>query len=98
MKAVNTHGYKMTRLRKAAAATKDTSPYGAYVQLAYNTDTGEVIARWHLNQGSWVMHRDLAVIHIDNIKRPATQQEIADLINQRLWQWNRAKECMACCQ
>lgn len=81
---LNTHGMKMTGIRKVAGATKGLTGYysGRYIQVNYDPETGEV---WHddhvsFGQNSWTQYHDKNIINCGNISNPATMQEIADMV------------------
>ena len=84
---IDTHGLKMTGLRKVAG---DTQSYhldgeyhnGTYFQINYDMDEGQVWTDYHVSigQNSWSAYCDTAVILCGNATGPMTQQEIADLI------------------
>lgn len=84
----NTHGLKMTGLRKASGETKDLQgSYGAgYIQVSYDTNSGEIITNYHydLGQNSWTRYPDSCIRNIGNISSPATMQHIADMIFEEL--------------
>lgn len=84
---VNTHGRKMSGLRKAAGETKSlTGCYDQhYVQISYNRSTGDVFADY-LNQGNFACYDNNAVIVVCRAHDPMTMQEIADAVDNRiLW-------------
>ena len=85
---VNTHGLMMTGLRKVAGETKDLSGYysGQYLQLNYDISTGDVFTDYHcsLGQNWWTQYNDEAVINCRNISNPATMQDIADMIWEKV--------------
>ena len=85
---VNTHGLKMTGLRKAAGETKGLTDYysGHYVQVNYDKATGEVFTNYHysLGQNSWSEYHDPDVIVCGNVSSPMTMQRIADMIRRNV--------------
>lgn len=87
---VNTHGLKMTGLRKACSESKILDGYysGKYIQINYDKLTGEVFSDYHysLGQNSWTEYHDPNVINCGNICNPMTMQGIADLIANRVAQ------------
>ena len=86
MTATNT--IKMTGLKKAAGATKGLNGYcsGEYIQVSYDTATGQVLADYHYNlgQNSWTQYHDPSVITIGNLSEPTTMRGIRAMILDRL--------------
>ena len=82
---INKHGLNMRGLKSASGDTKD---YGrnCYIQISYNTRTGEVLTDYHYSIGgnSWTEYRDSDIVTIRNTSRHMTMQEIADAIAQEL--------------
>ncbi len=82
---VNTHGLKMVGLKEAAGETKELKGFfdPGYVQISYDTESGEVLSDYHYNLGhnDWTRYHDPNVINIGNFCEPTTMQEIADAIN-----------------
>lgn len=82
--AINKHGYKMKGLKAVAGETKelDGRGCGAYLELFYDRETGEVwtVFQWSLGQGSWTEYHDKSIIKITNICGKMTMQQIADRI------------------
>lgn len=80
----NTHGIKMTGLKKASGDTKTLRGYnsGEYVELFFDRATGEVWTKYQysLGQNTWTVYDDDNVVKIGNFSAPATMQEIADAI------------------
>lgn len=81
----NTHGLKMSGLKKAAGDTKGIQRPG-YCELFYDIKTGEI---WTVYQNSigmntWTEYRDPAVLKVCDIIRQSTMQEIADWIYRAL--------------
>lgn len=82
---INMHGYNMAGLKAAAGLTKDTGPYGPYVQISYCLNENKVLAEWHVNANNWVKYRDdCNIIHVCNAHTPMTMQDIADTVAARL--------------
>ena len=81
---LNTYGYKMLGLKRAAEKTKSLQGYysGQYVQISYNYSTGEVITNYHVSLGhnSWTHYHNPAIITVCSASSPMTMQEIADNI------------------
>lgn len=84
MAQVNTYGFRMVGLRKAAGETKDLTGYysGHYVQISYDHDDGEILTNYHysLGQNSWSQYHSPSIITICNASEPMTMQQIADRI------------------
>ena len=81
MTNINKHGYIMNGLRYAASVTRNLpNRFGSYVDLAYNMETGEVRAAWHVTESSWTQWNDENVIGMGKLCRKTTMQEIADMI------------------
>nr|DAG42283.1 MAG TPA: hypothetical protein [Caudoviricetes sp.] len=94
MKKVNKHGLKMRGLKSASGDTKNYGR-GCYIQISYNTRTGEVLTDLHCSLGgnSWTEYRDRDITTIKNTSRHMTMQEIADAIAQELdWMQQCADE------
>ena len=85
---INTHGLKMTGLRKVAGQSKWLRGYynPNYLQLNYDRSTGEVWADEHYSLGhnSWTQYHDSDTITVCNICTQQTMQEIADAIKDKL--------------
>lgn len=80
---VNKHGLKMRGLKAASGDTQNYGYYsGQYIQISYDTETGDVLADYHysLGQNSWAEYHDPAVITVCNTSRHMTMREIADRI------------------
>ena len=83
MAKINTYGYKMHGLKAASGETKNYGYYsGHYVQISYDTDTGDVLTDYHysLGQNSWTHYHDPAIITIAVTANHMTMQQIADAI------------------
>lgn len=94
MKKVNKHGLKMRGLKSASGDTKSYGR-GCYIQISYNTRTGEVLTDYHCSIGgnSWTEYRDGDITTICNTGRHMTMQEIADAIAQEIgWMQQCAAE------
>lgn len=85
---LNTYGYKMLGLKRAAEETKSLHGYyyGQYIQISYNYSTGEVFTDYHVSLGlnSWTQYFDPAVIMVCFTSEPMTMQEIADNIADKV--------------
>ncbi len=85
MEKVNKHGLKMRGLKAASGKTRNYGYYsGHYVQISYDTDTGDVLADYHysLGQNSWTRYHDPAIITIATTADHMTMQQIADAITR----------------
>lgn len=85
MEKVNKHGLKMRGLKAASGETRNYGYYsGHYVQISYDTDTGDVLADYHysLGQNSWTRYHDPAIITIATTADHMTMQQIADAITR----------------
>lgn len=83
MAKINTYGYKMHGLKAASGETKNYGYYsGHYVQISYDTDTGDILTDYHysLGQNSWTRYHDPAIITVATTAHHMTMQEIADAI------------------
>lgn len=83
MKTINKHGLKMRGLKAASGETRNYGYYsGHYVQISYDTDTGDVLADYHysLGQNSWTRYHDPAIISVATTSDHMTMQAIADAI------------------
>lgn len=86
---INKHGLKMRGLKSASG---DTRNYGrnCYIQISYNTRTGEVLTDFHcsIGENSWTKYWDSDIVTIGNTSRHMTMQEIADAIAENI-EWRR---------
>lgn len=86
---INKHGLKMRGLKSASGDTKN---YGrnCYIQISYNTRTGEVLTDYHCSIGgnSWTEYHDAAIITIGNTNRHMSMQDIADKIAEEI-EWRQ---------
>lgn len=84
IKMMNTYRMTMRGLRKAAGETKGLRGYygGGYVQISYDTGTGDVLTDYHYSIGNswWTQYHDQAIITVCNARRQMTMQQIADAI------------------
>lgn len=85
MAAINKHGRRISHLKAVSGSTADCIPYGKlYVQISYDTRSGELIAREHL-RGSYTDYRDEpAIVHIANAYKHMSMQELADRVHEVL--------------
>lgn len=83
MGKINKHGLKMRGLKAASGETRNYGYYsGHYVQISYDTDTGDVLTDYHysLGQNSWTRYHDPAIITVEATADHMTMQAIADAI------------------
>lgn len=81
--AINKHDLKMVGIKAAAAETNGLSPYDhGYVQISYDTKTGEILTNYHysIGQNSWTQYNDPDVITVCYAHGKMTMQAIADAI------------------
>ena len=84
---INTHGLKMTGLKKASGATCNYGDYSPkYDQIFYDRFTGEVwtVFHWSIGGNSWTEYDDEEVIWICDARHHMTMQRIADEIAWRI--------------
>lgn len=79
MMKIDTHGVKMTGLKAAAHETHSAQPYGPYIQISYDPDTGKVMTEYHISVNNWTNYLP-GIVHVTNAKSPMTMQEIADAV------------------
>lgn len=87
MEKVNKHGLTMRGLKAASGETKDYGYYsGRYVQISYDTVTGDIMTDYHysLGQNSWTRYHNPAIITVATTADHMTMQEIADAIARAL--------------
>lgn len=79
---------KIKGLKKIAGESKKLSGYYSpeYLQLNYNTKTGEAWTDYHYSIGhnSWTGYNEPDVITCGNITEPKTQKEIAAMIHDAI--------------
>lgn len=85
MAKINTHGLKMQGIKKASGDTCNYSS-GRYIQISYDTETGEILTDYHCSLGhnSWTRYHDPAIITICTADYHMTMQEIADAIAEKI--------------
>lgn len=87
MAKINTHGFKMTGLKKASGNTEYyPTRSGMYNELFYDVITGEVwtVFQCSLGHNSWTEYHDSNVRKICNTDEHMTMQEIADMIRDNM--------------
>lgn len=79
---------KITGLRKVSAATQNLKGYydSIYLQLSYNSKTGEVFTSEHCDYGhnSISVYEDPEIINCGIICEPTTISQIRDMVNKTL--------------
>ena len=70
-------------IRKACSETSFASPYGMYVQIAYNPDEDRILTALHTSINSWTVWDD-GIIHVCNACHPMTMAEIREAIDRAL--------------
>lgn len=92
MAVINTHGLKMTGLKGTSSDTKELQGYysGSYVEVFYDLSTGKVWGKYQysLGQTTWTKYEDADIIKCGNISKPATMQEIADMVAASVEEYN----------
>lgn len=81
--AINKHGLKMTGIKAAAAETSGLNPHDhGYVQISYDTATGDILTNYHysIGQNSWTQYNDSNIITVCYTHEKMTMQAIADAI------------------
>lgn len=84
---IDTHGLKMTGLKKASGATCNYGNYSdQYDEIFYDRATGEIWTVYQVSIGmnTWTEYHDADVIKICNAQHHMTMQQIADAIYQRV--------------
>lgn len=83
LKKIDTHGLKITGLKKASGETENYGEYsGKYNEIFYNTNTGEVWTefQYSLGRNSWTVYDNPAIIKIGETSYHMTMQQIADAV------------------
>ena len=86
MPQVDIHGKTMYGLKKASGKTKCLYP-PEYIQISYNTETGEVLTSYHydLGKNSFTRYDDENIILVTRTDEDLTQKQIAEKINDVLY-------------
>lgn len=95
---IDTHGLKMIGLRKASGYTENyPAASGKYVQISYDTETGEILVSYHvsLGQNSWKEYNNVNVILVCFTRHHLSMQTIADLIAAKV-SYNTSKQWKIC--
>ncbi len=78
---------KIKGLKRIAGESKKLSGYYApeYLQLNYNTTTGEAWTDYHYSIGhnSWTEYNEPEILNCGNITEPKTQKELAEMIQRK---------------
>ena len=81
---INTHGLTMRGLKAAAMASRLYTGHipGQYLQISYDRADGQTLYNAHMSpdRSSWTQYRVPSVIHVVDLDRPASMQQIADTI------------------
>lgn len=87
------NGKTIKGLKAAAGETKHAGGNysGKYVQISYNTETGEVLTDYHVSLGcnSWTEYHDKAIVHVCNAENPMTMAAIAESIGKAIARRNQ---------
>ena len=83
---LNKYGLKMNGIKKAAGETKDLRGFYArsYVQISYDVNSGEVLAKYHDSANSFMRYDEPGIIHVMNAHNPISMQYIADMIDNAM--------------
>ena len=79
---LNYHGLKVKGLKKVCGETQDYKNTCLYVEIFYDTNTGEVWAKTMID-GNWTVYNDGGIIGVCGTKRHMTMQEILDEIYEK---------------
>lgn len=84
-KKINTHGYKMQNLREIAGMTKGMKAGTYHIEIAYEKESGKILYEEHVGTvgQSYVSWED-GIYAIGYLTKPTTQQEIADMIDEKM--------------
>lgn len=86
---------KIKGIKKIAGESKNLGGYysGEYLQLNYDTKTGEAWTDYHTSfgQNSWTEYNNSTIINCGNICNPITMEEIREMIKDKLEMINRMK-------
>lgn len=83
------HGLPMHGLRQASGHTENYgNASGLYNEIFYDRRDGTVwtVLQCSLGQNSWTQYEDPSIIKICNTSRHCTMQEIADMIDRRVFE------------
>lgn len=89
---------KLKNIKKVAGETKCLKGYyhGGYLQLNYNKKTHELftVYFYSLGHNSWVVYHDDNIVTIGNISEPMTMQEIYDMVERWLieYEWRQKNQ------
>lgn len=72
------YGLKMVGIKKVSGMTKELTPSGdPYVEIHYDTVTGEVLGRWHGTRNEFTRYHDENVVFVCATDRPLTMRDVA---------------------
>lgn len=87
---------KIKGIKKIAGESKNLQGYysGQYLQLNYDTKTGEAWTNHHTSfgQNSWTEYDGNSIINCGNICEPITMEEIREMIIEKLEMKNRMEQ------
>ena len=89
---------KLKNIKKVAGETKCLKGHyhGGYLQLSYNKETNELLTDYlySLGHNSRVVYHDDNIVTIGNISEPMTMQEIYDMVEQWLveYEWRQKNQ------
>ena len=96
---INTFGLQMKGLKKIAGESKNLDDYysGKYLQISYDTETGDVLSDYHYSLGhnSWSSYDDSGIITVGNISEPISMQQLASRIYACVEEFKRNNAEMA---
>ena len=77
---------KVTGIKKVSAETKSLGAHvlGDRLELFLDTRTGELGTEYQISDSSRTEYHTPAIIHVGDIRRPATMAEIREMIDRRL--------------
>lgn len=70
-------------IRNACSETSFASPYGMYVQIAYDPSEDRVLSNLHVSSNSWTVWAE-GVIHVCNAHCRMTMSEIREAVERAL--------------
>lgn len=98
---IDKHTLPMNGLKAASGYTKGLGGYysGEYVQISYDTNTGDIFTDYHYNFGQnwWTVYHGPDVISCGNVSEDTSMQEIADMIYRAVKSFEQRKKRGAFC-
>lgn len=87
MAKINKYGMKMEGLR---AASGETTSWAGYTQVSYDMNDGQILTNDHAGtpDSSWTQYHSNSIITVLNASRHYTMQEIADVIHDKVNEYN----------